>query len=86
MSFDVHHFSFGGNGNPGEQRNSTAVAGCQNSVVLLVLFVMFQRMFRHMADGFSVKIRLSRPVSLATFCHFDIIISMAIGMYDSQLR
>jgi len=42
MSFDVHHFSFGGNGNPGEQRDSTAVAGCQNSVVLLVLFVMFQ--------------------------------------------
>ena len=42
MSFDVHHFSFGGNGNPGEQRNSTAIAGCRNSVVLLVLFVMLQ--------------------------------------------
>ena len=42
MSFDVHHFSFGGNGNPGEQRNSTAIAGCRNSVVLSVLFVMFQ--------------------------------------------
>ena len=42
MSFDVHHFSFGGNGNPGEQRNSTAIAGCRNSAVLSVLFVVFQ--------------------------------------------
>ncbi|MBL7187546.1 MAG: hypothetical protein ISS70_14585, partial [Phycisphaerae bacterium] len=42
MSFDAHHFSFGGNGNPGEQRNSTAIAGCRNSAVLSVLFVVFQ--------------------------------------------
>jgi len=42
MSFGVHHFSFGGNGNPGEHRNSTAIAGLGNSVALLVLFVMFQ--------------------------------------------
>ena len=40
MSFD--NLSSGGYGNPYLLRNSTAVAGRRNSVVLLVLCVVFQ--------------------------------------------
>ncbi|MHC4625843.1 MAG: TolC family protein [Planctomycetota bacterium] len=42
MSLDVHHLSLGSYENPGEQRNSTDIAGCRDSVVLLMLLVVFQ--------------------------------------------